>query len=487
MRLTYLAYTFSLVMKYFSMMLLVPVVVALFYKEYSAAHPFLVASLTAIILASTIKRIVPGVKNIKSVNDIKKSEGLTVVTFSWIFAGLFASVPYMFFGITPINAFFEGFSGITATGATAFTTFDYPHALLFWRSFTQWLGGMGIIVLFIAILPQLAVAGRQLFFAEAPGPTEEKFTPRIKSTASSLWKIYAGLTLICFILLSNFGMTPFEAMCTSFSALSGGGFSPNPNSLINQSYNILWTVTFFMFFAGTSFNLQYKAWTKFNPFFLFKNEEFKTYFCVVLVIALLLASSLFANMHYTFSESLSHAFFNVSSLVSSTGFCSADFAKWDYTSKMLLFATMLFGSCASSAGGGLKVTRWLLIFKIMKSEMMKILHPKAVYNIKIGNCSVPKDILYQTLMFVSFYFAIIALSAFLIGFIEKNTVVAVVGSVASVGNIGPGLGQIIGPMGSFADLSSLTKTIFIIDMIAGRLELIPFLVLFQKDLWVIKK
>jgi trk system potassium uptake protein TrkH len=190
-------------------------------------------------------------------------------------------------------------------------------------------------------------------------------------------------------------------------------------------------------------------------------------------------------MHYTFTDSLTHAFFNVSSLVSSTGFCSADFAKWDYTSKILLFAIMLFGSCAASAGGGLKVTRWLLIIRIMKSEMMKILHPKAVYNIKIGNYTVPKDILYQTLMFVSFYFAFLVLSAFLVAIIEKNTVVAVVGSVAAIGNIGPGLGQ-IGPMGHFADLSAWTKLIFIIDMLAGRLELIPFLVLFQKDLWIFR-
>ena len=486
MRLSYLAYTFSLVMKYFSIVLFFPVIVALWYKEYASVAPFLIAAATAIILAFVIKRSVSGAKNIKSVNDIKKSEGLTVVTFSWLFAGVFASIPYMFMDITPINALFEGISGITATGATAFTTFDYPHSLLFWRSFTQWLGGMGIIVLFIAVLPQLAIAGRQLFFAEAPGPTEEKFTPRIKSTAAALWKIYAGLTLLCFIMLIKLGMGTFEALCTSFSALSGGGFSPNPNSLIGQSHNILWVITFFMFFAGTSFNLQHQAWSRLNPLILFKNEEFRTYFTIVAVIALLLSFSLFANMHYTFSDSLTHAFFNVSSLVSSTGFCSVDFAKWDYTSKIFLFAIMLFGSCASSAGGGLKVTRWLLIFKIMKSEMMKILHPKAVYNIKIGNYTVPKDILYQTLMFVSFYFAFIVLSAFLIAILEKNTVVAVVGSVAAVGNIGPGFGQ-IGPMGHFADLTTWTKIILIIDMLAGRLELIPFLVLFQKDLWSFKK
>ena len=483
MRLSYLAYTFNLVIKHFSIVLLFPIIVAIWFKEYYAILPFLTAAISALILAIFIKQVVSGAKNIKAVNDIKKSEGLTVVTFSWIFAGLFASIPYLFFGITPTNALFEGFSGITATGATAFTKFDYPHALLFWRSFTQWLGGMGIIVLFIAVLPQFAIAGRQLFFAEAPGPTEEKFTPRIKSTAAALWKIYAGLTIVEIILLMAFGMDGFGALCHSFSSLSGGGFSPNQNSLIGYSHKILWTITFFMFFAGASFNLQHKAWTKFNPFLLFKNEEFKTYFCVTFCIGILLASSLFANMHYTFSDSFVHAFFNASSLVSSTGFCSADFAKWDYTSKILLFAIMLFGSCASSAGGGLKVTRWLLIFKIMKSEMMKILHPKAVYNIKIGGYTVPKEILYQTLMFVSFYFAFILLSAFLIAIIEQDTITAVVGSVAAVGNIGPGLGHIIGPLGSFADLTNATKSILIIDMLAGRLELIPFLVLFQKDLW----
>ena len=487
MRLTYLAYTFSLVMKYFSIVLLFPAIIALWFKEYTAIHMFLVAAISIMLLASLIKRIVPGAKNIKSINDIKKSEGLTVVTFSWIFAGLFASIPYLFFGITPINALFEAFSGITTTGATALTSFEYPHALLFWRSFTQWLGGMGIIVLFIAVLPQFAIAGRQLFFAEAPGPTEEKFTPRIKSTAASLWKIYAGLTLIEFILLMNCGMDGFTALCHSLSSLSGGGFSPNQTSLIGYSNNILWIITFFMFFAGANFNLQHKAWTKFNPLLLFKNEEFRVYFGAVFIIAVLLTGSLFANMHYTLTDSITHSFFNVSSLVSSTGFCSVDYAKWDYASKILLFAIMLFGSCASSAGGGLKVTRWLLIFKIMKSEMMKILHPKAVYNIKIGNYTVPKEILYQTLMFVSFYFAFIVLSAFLIAFIEKDTIIAVVGSVAAVGNIGPGLGQVIGPLGSFADLSAVTKSILIIDMLAGRLELIPFLVLFQKDLWTLKK
>ena len=487
MRLTYLGYSFSLILMYFSLIMLFPIAIAIYYKEFDAILPFVITALLAILFSYSIRKLVKGVENIKSINDIKKSEGLCVVTFSWIFAGLFAAIPYLFFGLTPINSLFEALSGITTTGATTLTHFDYPKAMFFWRSFTQWLGGMGIIVLFIAILPQFAIAGRQLFFAEAPGPTEEKFTPRIKSTAAALWKVYAGLTLVEFFALKYCGMSGFESLCHSFSSLSGGGFSPNAESISGYSHNIMWIITFFMFFAGANFNLQYKAWSKFNPFLLFKNEEFKVYLSVVAFIAILLAISLFTNMHYSFEASFVHSFFNVSSLVSSTGFCSVDYASWDYTSRLLLFAIMLFGSCASSAGGGLKVTRWLLVFKIMKSEMMKILHPRAIYNIKIGNYSVPKEILYQTMMFVSFYFAFIVLSAFLIAIIEGDTTIAVIGSVAAVGNIGPGLGHVIGPMGNFSDLDGITKTILMIDMLAGRLELIPFLVLFQKDLWSFKK
>ena len=487
MRLTYLAYSFSLTIIYFSIILLFPIIVALFYHETNAIFPFLITSAAALMTGVTLRKLIPKSSEVRSINDIKKAEGLCVVTFSWIFAGIFASIPYLFFGLSPINAFFEGSSGITTTGATIFTHFDYPNTLFFWRSFTQWLGGMGIIVLVIAILPQFAIAGRQMFFAEAPGPTEDKFTPRIKNTAAALWKIYAGLTILQIILLKFTGMSGFDAVCHSLSSIAGGGFSPRANSLVGENNHILWIITFFMFFAGTSFNLQYMAWSKLNPIVLFKNEEFRTYFTFVFLIVSILSVSLFVNMHYDIAGSITHAAFNAISLVSSTGYCSVDFANWDYSSKVLLVAVMLFGSCASSAGGGLKVMRWLLIFKIMKIEMTKILHPKAVIDIKIGNNSVPKDVLYQILMFISFYFVIMAISILAVAFLEKNTVVAITGAITAIGNIGPGLGKVIGPLGSFDSLNSLTKFIFACDMYVGRLELIPFLVLFQRDFWKIKK
>ena len=487
MRISYLAYTFSLAMMYFSFMLLIPIIVALIYNETNAVLPFIIAASSALLISVTLRKIISGISQIKSINDIKKSEGLCAVTFCWIFAGLFASIPYLFFGLSPINAIFEATSGITATGATIFTHFDYPKALFFWRSFTQWLGGMGIIVLFIAILPQFAIAGRQLFFAEAPGPTEDKITPRIKNTAASLWKIYFGMTILEIILLKCNGMDIFDSICHSFSSVSGGGFSPYGESLIGATNPILWIICFFMFFAGASYNLQYRAWSKFNPLILFKNEEFRTYFSIAIGLALLLGTSLFIHSHYDILESITHAFFQISSVISSSGFCSVDFASWDYTSKAILLIAMLAGSCASSAGGGVKIARWLLVLKIMKAELGKILHPKAVYNIKVGKYSVPKDVLYQTLMFVSFYIVILVLSGFIIAIIEQNTIVGISSAVSAIGNIGPGLGKIIGPLGNYDSLHEISKSIIIFDMYIGRLELIPFLVLFQKELWTLRK
>ena len=486
MRLSYLAYTFSLSIMYFSVLLLVPILIALYYHETSAIFPFLFAATIAFLISVTLRKVIPGASLVKNINDIKKSEGICTVTFCWLFAGLLAAIPYMFFGFSFVDSLFEATSGITTTGSTIFTDYNFPKALFFWRSFTQWIGGMGIIVLFVAILPQFAIAGRQLFFAEAPGPTEDKFTPRVRNTASALWKVYLGMTILEIVLLRMNGMSGFNAMCHSFSSVSGGGLSPNSYSLVGSTNIILWIMAVFTFFGGASYNLQYKAWTKFNPLVLFKSEEFRVYFWITVGIGLLLALSLEIHEGYGVFNSLTHSFFNVCSVISSSGFCSVDFAKWDYVSKALLFIAMATGSCASSAGGGVKIMRWLLIFKIMKTELTKVLHPKAVFNIKVENCTVPREILYQTLMFVSFYFAILICSTLLTAMIEKSTVIGLTGTVSSLGNIGPGLGEVIGPLGSYQSLNIWTKVIFIIDMFVGRLELIPFLVLFQKDLWSFK-
>ncbi len=488
MRLNYLANAIGLTMIYIGPVILTPILVALFYGDYASIPPFITASLISAGLGYFFRKAVPDATSLENLNDIKKAEALFIVAFSWVIFGVISAIPYLFYGFSPINALFEAVSGITTTGATIFTHFDYPNALFFWRSFTQWLGGLGIIVLFIAILPQFAVAGRQMFFAEAPGPTEEKFTPRIKNTASSLWLIYAGLTLLEIVLLIWAGMPGFDALCNSLSTISAGGFSPHPNSISGYNSNcITWIIITFMFLAGVSFNLQYRVFLRKNPLLLFKNEEFRVYLFAVLLMAGLITVSLCVNNQHQLYKNITDALFQVVSVTTSTGFASLDFSKWNYTSELLLFLVMFMGSCASSAGGGIKMARWLVVIKSMKSEISKILHPNAIFNIKLENKTVPSEVTKQIVVFVFFYFFIFAVTAVLMSLVEHNSAVGLTGAISSLGNIGPAMTSATGPMTNFDNVHIVTKVIFIINMLVGRLELIPFLVMLQPSFWTVKE
>ena len=484
MRLNYIANALSITMIYTGIVILSPIIIALIYHDYTSIVPFISAGIISMLIGYLLRKIVPSTANLENLNDIKKDEGLFIVASSWIIFGLIASIPYLFYGLSPLNAIFEAVSGITTTGATILTNFDYPKAFFFWRALTQWLGGLGIIVLFIAILPQFAVAGRQMFFAEAPGPTEDKFTPRIRNTASTLWKIYAGFTILEIILLYIAKMPLFDAICNSLSTLSAAGFSPNPEGIMGyHSVHITWIVLIFMFFAGASFNLQYKVLAQKNPLLLFKNEEFRLYTTLVLLMGILITISLCINNNFGFFKNFTDALFQVISIATSTGSASTDFIQWNYTSKALLFVVMFMGSCASSAGGGIKMARWLVVFKTMKSEITRILHPNAIINIKVDNKTVQPEVARQIIVYVFFYFLIFAGMAVLLSIFEGNTVLGLTGAITSLGNIGPGLAPSIGPMGNFDSLQALSKIVMIIGMFVGRLELIPFLVMFQRDFW----
>lgn len=487
MRLNYLAYSFGLTMTYFGLIVCCPIVISLIYQEYNSIIPFLITAIIATSIGYSLQKLSTLKGKLKNLNDIKKSEGLFIVTVSWILAGLTAAIPYLFYGLSPIDSLFESMSGITTTGATIFQTYEYPHALLFWRSFTQWLGGMGIIVLFIAILPQFAVAGRQMFFAEAPGPTEDKFTPRIRSTASSLWVVYAGLTILEIICLSIAGMPVFDSVCNSLSTIAAGGFSPNPESTMGYNSNfITWIILIFIFLSGSSFNLQHRAYTKFNPFLMWKNEEFRVYFGIFATISLLVATSLYLNDNYNIFDSVTQSCYQVISIMTSTGSVSSDYTNWNFTTQILLFLATLTGGCASSAAGGIKIVRWILLYKIMRVEIKKILHPNAVLNIKVNDNIIQKDVLTQTIIFILFYIAITIVSILAIALIEKNVTLGISSAISSIGNIGPGFGHIIGPMETFAGLHTSTKLILIFNMLIGRLELIPFLVFLERDFYNFK-
>lgn len=487
MRLNYLTYAFEIILRHFGFILLTPCIFSIYFKEYDSAVPFVVTAFISFFVSFLLKSII-GKKHLENMNDIKKSEGLFIVATSWIIAGLFASLPFMFYGMNIIDALFESTSGITTTGASICAGFNYPKAIFFWRALTQWLGGMGIIILFIAILPQFAVAGRQMFFAESPGPTEDKFTPRIRNTASALWKIYATLTVIQIFLLTIAGMPLFDSFCNSLSTISAGGFSTNPNSTMGYNSNwIFWITTIFMFLAGTNFNLQYKVFSKKDLRIFFKSEEFRVYLGTFLIISALVAGSLYLNDNYNIWQAITHSMYQVTSLMTSTGSSSADYNQWDFTTKTLLFITMFTGGCASSASGGIKIARWILIFKIMKNEVKKILHPNAVINIKMDNIVISREILSQTVMFICFYMIIVALSVIIVSIHEHNIVVGVTSCISVIGNIGPAFGSIVGPMGSYETLHPLSKLILILDMYVGRLELIPFLVMLEPDFWNFRK
>lgn len=488
MRLNYLYYAIGLVMLYVGLVLLVPVSVALYYHDYFSVVSFLSAGILSSTIGYCIKRLTSKESKIENLNDIKKSEALFIVGISWVVFCIIAAVPYLWYGFSPINAMFEATSGITTTGATVLTHFDYPKAMFFWRSFTQWIGGMGIIVLFIAVLPQFAVAGRQMFFAEAPGPTEDKLSPRIRNTASALWVVYLGLTILAAVLLYFAGMPKFDAVCNAMSTLSAGGFSPNAQSTMGYHSNLInWIIIAFMFFAGASFILQLRVIKNKNPLLLFKSEEFRAYTYTILVLSGLISLILYFNHEYNLLDAVTAALYQVISIATSTGSASVDYHQWDFTAKILLFIAMFTGSCAGSAGGGIKMTRWLLVFKSMKTEVFKILHPNAVINIKVDNMIIQPEVVKQVIVFVFFYFFIFGISAILMAVIEQNAVVGLTGSISSLGDIGPGLGHIIGPVGNYNSLHAGTKLIYIFNMLVGRLELIPFLVLCQRDFWTIKQ
>lgn len=487
MRLNYISSALSLILKDIGLVTFIPILVACFYNEWQSVLPFMSAGFFSLFLGMVLKNIIKQTSGSESLNDIKRSEALMVVSLSWIAFGFIVAIPYLFYGISPIDAMFEAVSGITTTGATILTNFNYPKTFLFWRSFTQWLGGMGIIVLFVAILPQFAVAGRQMFYAEAPGPTEDKFTPRIKNTASALWIVYAGLTLVCVLCLWLAGMNPFDSICNAMSTLAAGGFSPNPESIGGYGSNLInWIIIVFMFLAGSSFVLQSQVLRKRNLKLFWKSEEFRCYTGIILFITVVLASVLCLQQDYGLFHSLTASLFQVLSLATSTGSASEDFQLWTIDAKILLYITMFVSSCSGSAGGGLKITRWILIFKYIKNELYKILHPKAVMSIKIDDKVISLDVIRQTLFFAFCFFGLWALSAALVTTIEQNFVLGLAVSISSIGDVGPGLGHVVGPMGSYATLQPISKVIIIFNMLVGRLEIIPFLVLFHRDFWKFK-
>lgn len=467
--------------KYIGILFIIPILCAILIKEYNAIIPFLTTGIIALIIGFlfSIKKVEQ-----KEIDNIKKSESLTTVFFAWILFAIICTIPYLFYGMDFTNASFEAMSGVTTTGASIMDDYSiYPKTLFFFRSLTQWFGGMGIVVLFIAVLPRISVAGRQMFFAEAPTPTEDKPTPRIRYTASWLWGIYLALTLIELVILKFLGLDYFDATITSISTIATGGFSHMPNSIYDfHNSQVSLCVFIFMFIAGINYILIYRGIKQRKITHIFKSEEFKGYLIITLVLGLMLSISLFINSNYEIKKALLNAFFEISATMTSTGFAIDNYINWDATSKVILFIAFFTGGCATSTSGGIKIIRWIFIGKYLKRELNKIIHPQAIYPIKLEGAPVGQDIITQMVAFIIFYLVIFALGAFLIMLIENNTTIAISSSASAIANIGPAFG-VLGPMDSFNSLHLATKWILILLMLIGRLEIIPFLAILNKDLW----
>ncbi len=418
-------------------------------------------------------------------NTINKREGYLIVLLSWFFMAIFGSLPYLFHGCLGNipNAIFESTSGLTTTGASVFNDIEaLPKGILLWRSLTQWIGGMGIIVLTVALMPLLGIAGIELFVAEAPGPTADKIHPRIKETAKRLWFIYVGLTLVLSIILFLEGMTPFDALNHSFTTMATGGFSTKNASLAHYSNPAIhYTIGFFMILAGTNYFVIYKL-LKGNFRIAWNNEEFRWYLFVISLMTLVIFIGIIFTQTLPIEATFRTSFFMVVSMITTTGFVIADYTIWSDGITSLFFLMLFIGGCAGSTAGGIKLIRHMVFAKNSFLEFKRILHPRALIRIKINKELVAPRILTHILVFLLVYLLTFVLGTILISFTGMDLISAAGAAATSLGNVGPAIGN-VGPVDNFSDVSETGKLILSFLMILGRLELFTVLVIFTPYFW----
>jgi len=417
--------------------------------------------------------------------DIGKREGFIIVALVWIVFSLLGSLPYIFTGSIPsyTDAFFETMSGFTTTGSSVLNDIEsLSHGILFWRSLTQWLGGMGMIVLSLAILPIFGIGGMQLYIAEVPGPSPDKISPRIRQTAARLWVIYLVFTLAEVVLLWLGQMPLFDSICHSFTTMATGGFSTKQASIAHwPSPYIQYIIILFMFVAGTNFTLSYFAIRgKLAP--LLKDEEFKFYGFIILLFAVIITAGLLFSTGLGVENALRDSLFQVVSIITTTGFATTDYLLWKPILIALIFAAFFIGGSAGSTGGGIKIMRIVLLLKNGYYELKRMVHPNAVIPLKFNNHSVDSKIVTNILAFFVLYFMIFGVSTVVFMLFTPDLETSMGAVATSLGNIGPGLGS-VGPAETFAHIHPAGKWFLSFLMLIGRLELFTILVLFSPSFW----
>lgn len=418
-------------------------------------------------------------------NTIGKREGYLIVAFGWLTMVTFGTLPYLFSGVTKdfTDAFFETVSGMTTTGASIFTDIEaLPHGILYWRSLTQWIGGMGVIVLTVAIFPLLGIGGIELFVAEAPGPTSDKIHPRIRETAKRLWYIYVGLTVTLAIILYFAGMTAYDAINHALTTMATGGFSTKNASMAYYDVPaIQYPIILFMFIAGTNYTVLYFLLKgRFRN--VWRSDEVKAYLLIVAVLGIIVTLSVRGATDLSWEKSFRDSLFQIVSLITTTGFVSADYTSWTPGLTMLFFILMFLGACAGSTSGGIKLIRHLVFFKNSLLEFKRIIHPRAIVPLKLNGNVVAPRIMTHIIIFLLLYMILFVLGSIIVSVMGLDFDTAIGAVATSLGNVGPGIGN-VGPTDNFAWLSWDVKLFLSFLMLLGRLEIFTILVLFTPYFW----
>ena len=448
--------------------------VSLIYQQ-GDARSFLL-SIPVLIIVGT------GLYRIKTVtNNIYARDGFAIVALGWLLVSIFGALPYVISGAIPsvIDALFESVSGFSTTGASILKDIEaLPRGILFWRSFTQWMGGMGVLILTLAVLPYVKADTLHIMKAETPGPAPEKFVPKIGQVAKILYAIYFILTALEVIFLLAGGMSLYDALIHAFATAGTGGFSNRNHSVAaydNLSLEVI--ITVFMLLFGINFTHYYSLF-KGNLKSVLRDEELRFYAGTVVAATIFIVLNIYGKIFYSFGETIRYSPFQVSAIITSTGFSTADFNVWPVFSQCVLLLLMFIGASAGSTGGGIKCIRVILLLKIIRREAAKIIHPRAIHTVTINGKPIAEETLTRVMVFFFLYIFIIAVSVLAVSLDGKDMLSSATAVIAAIGNIGPGLGA-VGPIGSYADFSVSSKLILSICMIVGRLEIYPILLLFS--------
>lgn len=465
----------------FSGLMFLPGIVALIYRD-GAGRAFSQTFMVTLLLGTLL-----WLPNRKQRHELKAREGFLIVVLFWTVLGSVGALPFLFsdqLGMSVTNAFFESFSGLTTTGATTLVGLDHmPKAILFYRSMLHWLGGMGIIVLAVAILPLLGVGGMQLYRAEIPGPLKDsKMRPRIAETAKTLWLIYVLLTIACGVSLWSAGMAPFDAMNYSFSIVSIGGFSTHDVGLaFYDSYLINNISAVFLFLAGCNFALHFAAASGKGVKAYAQDPEFRTYLFIQLTLILICTGMLWKFDFYdSFLDALNQSFFHVISLATTSGITTTDVSGWPLFLPMILLLSTFIGGCAGSVGGGLKVIRVLMLYLQGSRELRRLVHPSAVYTIKLGNRALPERVIEAVWGFFFVYALVFLLSLLALMATGIEAYPAFTGAASALNNLGTGMGNFAN---NYTQVNDSAKWILVVTMLFGRLEIFTLLILFTPSFW----